>query len=778
MPISVRAPDGTIYRVNTDDEQVARRTVRNQLARQQQEQEARTRSGDPRVPGSVGGAIAGQAAVRSTPTQAQRQQLAASAANRQFQRNAIPFGLGNITAPLANMVRDPDRRAGVARATQGLARDIQQVPNLDAGRLASETSASVSQGFRDLPQTAGNIARNLPQIGRAITYGPFADEERAQQQLELARMRGLPNATAQAADQANMQTANIGVNVGGPLVGVGSVPRAAAAGAGLSAPFALARDSERPLQERLPAATTETLGAASFAAGAQGLANGLPSLVRRPSRGNQRAADFEAAGVRPTLAAVNGGTSAAVTKMIGENFFAGPMVRRRLEQSIEDTAAAARRLATEAGEIQPREIVGESIQERVRDFARNRDMPNPRPGTPAMDVPTAEWTLPAKSDAVYGDVFGRLSRDEAAYAAGSVNGLVGITDTLRTLEQIETRVSGSASREAMRSPVIRRMMDALNEDLASGTLRFQDLRAWRTWVREAQMNEGLRQGVANADLQRIEQALTADIYRSADQISPGAADDLRAADRWYRRETQMIQNVLDQFRDKPNVGGAQAYRRMIDLAMQGGRQNTRRLTQALSVMPETTRRSIAATLIDELGNPSFGSSNVLEPNAFSVDLFLSNYARLAPDGRRAMFGDLTEQLDTLARVAGYQKGVEAMTNRSRSGVNAQNFGTGLGILNPSTTVPTLALLGAGVLTGELLTKPSFVRWLTSAPRNGDRAGMRRHLTELSRLAARDPALGPVLAAYQAELEGGQSRRGPASNGDPAGMPQQREPAIR
>ena len=46
-----------------------------------------------------------------------------------------------------------------------------------------------------------------------------------------------------------------------------------------------------------------------------------------------------------------------------------------------------------------------------------------------------------------------------------------------------------------------------------------------------------------------------------------------------------------------------------------------------------------------------------------------------------MFGgagreELRGALDNLAQVAGYQKGVEAMANRSRSGVNVQNVGTG------------------------------------------------------------------------------------------------------
>jgi hypothetical protein len=777
MPIDVRGPDGTIYRVNTDDEQVARRTVRSRLARTQQETEARQRSGDPRVPGSVAGAMAG-AAIPSR--QAVNQGRERSVARMGQRLATLPFG-GPATFDTLSAIGDPARRRDLMNRGAGFVRDVQQIPSLNFGRLAQDTANAAGEGLRNLPETAGNIVQNLPQIAWEATGAPVVRQENALQRMDIARAAGNRGATQQFASQANTALGQQATNAGGIFSGsvIRTPLQAAGAGAALSAPGALGRNPEQPLQERLPGALTEIGGVAGFGAGAQALANGLPSLLRRPSQGNQRAADFEAAGVRPTMAAVNGGTSAGITKMIGENFLGGIGVRARLQASIDDASAAVSRMASEAGEVAPREIVGEGIQGRVREFARDRNMPNPRPGVAAADVPTAEWSLPAKSEAIYGDVFGQLSRDEAAYISGNTaEGLLSVSDTMRTLDQIETRISGAASREQMNSPFVTRMRAALEADAADGSLRFQDLRAWRTHVREAQIDDALRMGTSEAQLQRIEQALTADIYRSADEISPGAAADLRAADAWYARESNLIKNVLRQFQDRPGFGGAQAYQRMIALATQGGQQNSRQLQQALEVLPRASRRSISATLIDELGNPSFGASNALEAGAFSIDRFVTNYARLSPDGRRALFGDLTEQLDTLARVGGYQKGVEAMANRSRSGVNAQNFTTGLLFLNPASRWGAVAGIIGGAITGEMLTNPAFVRWLTSAPKNGDRAGMRRHLTELSRLAARDPALGAVAAEYQAQLEGQQLSSEPASNGGPASRPPQREPAFR
>lgn len=708
MPISVRGPDGTIYRVNTDDENVARQTVRGHLARQQQEQQARIRSGDPRVPGSVVGAMAGRAAMRP-PQGAYEETLTRRARERApqgrpgtFLRGLEDFNRSGPTAVIDQMMRN----IGIADEVAGASEFLQSGGNPEAARAGAAYERGQQQRV-EREQPGVNMAANIAAIP-AFAGSPVA---------------------------------------AGPM----SALRAGAAGAAVNAPFALARQ-EGSLQERLPGAALETGAVFAAGAGLQGIANRLMAPAR-PNSMAARAADFEAAGVRPTIAAVAGGTPAGATRMISENFLAGAPARARIQASIDDTAEAARRLAAQAGEVSPREVVGETVQRGVRRFAQGRNVPQPSGFASARATPIAEWSFPAKASALYDDVFSRLARDEAAMV-GQVDGpLLSMDATQEALQQIRSRVAGPASREAMASPMIERMAQALTDDAAAGALRFQDLRQWRTWVREAQRNEGLRQGLDNAALQRLESALTQDIYASAMMIGGRAADDLRSVDRWYRRVSNRINEALEPF---AQGGGAQAYRRIIDLASQGGRQNSRSLEQLRASLRPDEWRQVSATIIDELGNPSFGAPNVLEPGAFSVERFVTNYARLSPEGRRLLFGPLTNDLDTLARVAGYQKGVEAMANRSRSGVNVQNVGTAAGLFNPSTTAPTFGLLAGMTITGEALTNPAFVRWIASAPRNGNPAGMRRHLAGLATIAGRDPAIAPIYGELAQRLTSGSS----------------------
>ncbi len=560
---------------------------------------------------------------------------------------------------------------------------------------------------------------------------------------------------------------------GRPAQGVGRIGalRAGAAAGAVDAPFALARQ-EGSLQERLPGAAREVATTAALSAGLTGVVNRL--IPGQLPRTTARADQFEAAGVRPTLAAINGGAGAGATKMIGENFVAGAGVRARLQDSLNDTSAAARRIAGEYGQHGQPEQVGETVQAGVRRFAGRAPPPS---GAHPAAIPTRDWSFGSKASALYDHVFDRIAADEAAHVAGQTGATATTDATQAALGNILNRVQAPNVAEIVNDPLIGRIQSALQAD--QGAIRFQDLRALRTWVREARRTPGLRQTIDDASLARLEGALTEDIYTSAIELGgESAAHELRRVDQFYRAGQQRIQRALEPF---TNGGGAQAYRRVIDLAREGGRQNSQQLMQLKRSLRPDEWRQVAATVIDELGRPTAGNPAALEHGAFSVQQFVTNYAKLSQEGRQALFGarggggaaadNLARELDNLAQVAGYQKGVEAMVNSSRSGVNAQNFGSLVGLANPGTMAPTAGVLGGMALTGEMLTNPAFVRWLVSAQRGGATVGgLRRQLAALGTVAARDPALAP----FYSEL----SRRLSPQSRAPQGAPRELQGSMQ
>ena len=460
--------------------------------------------------------------------------------------------------------------------------------------------------------------------------------------------------------------------------------------------------------------------------------------------------------MRPTAAAVIGGESGGgITNLIRENFIAGGRVRGALQNSIDDTANAAEGMARETGQVSSPEATGEMVQAGIRRFARDRDAPNPSPNSRPSEVRVGDWTFAAKARALYDRVFQNLEADERAMVQGRAGPTIAVDATRAVLGRIMGRTHGPATTEAIQSPRLQQIANAIESDAASGQLRFQDLRAWRTWVREAQVDNELRQGLDNAALQQIESALTDDIYRSASMIGGDAARQLRSVDRWYRGVSQRIEAALQPFADLKNP--ASAYDRIVNLAGERGTRNTRSLAMLRSSLRPDEWRQVQASVINRLGRVPGGHPAAME-SGFSPSTFSTNYGNLSPEGRAVLFGrmsgdsDLASALDNLARVAKMQGRVETMVNASRSGVTMQNFGTVAALANPQSMLPTVGVLAAMAITGEMLTNPAFVRWLASAAEPGQTlGGLNRHLSQLAGLASRDPALAPAYEALQQQV---------------------------
>lgn len=725
MTIDVRGPDGTIYRVNTDDEEVARATVRRQLAQSPQQ---------PQAPQSAAGDVVGSMMGRS-PSPGYRAAYAREQGIRDPEVRRQRVG-----GPRIPVLDDFSAFSDQMAASTGLADD------------AASLRARIGQG-------AENLIRGVRGQPVQITPDEAARAAYDEQNHRTARYaQQHPNLNTAAGVTEGVGLLGNPANVAGPI----SAVRSGLASAGIDAPFAFGRQ-EGDFEQRLPGAAQEIGTAGAFGTVLQGVANRLiaPRVTRAPRPGQpppqprswERAQDFANAGVDPTLAATNQGAAAGATKLIGENFIAGVGVRSRLNRSIRQTAERVRGLQRRiagGGEAQGRLQAGEGVQTALRRFARDGDMPSPRPGDNPRHIRVRDWSFPAKARAVYDDVFGRLA-DEEQRMIGQVEGRIVTTDaTERTLQDIlRDRVSGLHSRRAMANPRLQEIEAAILADQRTGQLRFQDLRQWRSAVREMRRDPGLRGNVADADLARLEGALSNDIYESASLIGGQAAADLRSADRWYARVTQRIRGALDPFVPKGDYvgGGERAFRRIVEIGSQGGSENARQLSMLRSALRDDEWRVVSSSIVEELGHPMPGSPDALEPDAFSIARFGTRFARLSDEAKTIFFGPnrpgtLRAELETLARVAKYQEGVERMANNSRSGVAMQNFATGGAMLNPSLWGPTVATLTGMAAMGEIMTHPAFVRWLNSVSRSGGAGGMRRQLAALAQLAARDPALAP------------------------------------
>lgn len=662
-----------------------------------QEQDARARAGA-NGPGGVVGRIAGQA-LQGPPTPYQR-------AYMRREREQNPSGRGGPTNALGRFNRSMDWTEQMVR-NMGVADDL-------------------SAGATWLGQSAENLvrrARGQPIEIPANEAARAAADYETGEQRRFARERPEQNAIANVAMIPAMGGRPVNARVGAIEAGLG-------AGA-INFPFALGR-REGSFEERLPGAAAESAIVAPFAATLQGGANWL---MRRPPNSGRIVQNMDRLNIPPTVAAASQNPiTRSLTRVASENMLVGPHVRRKLTDSLEGTRDAASNLARSFATPRPPETTGRMVQSAVERYARNADLPNPQGAADPRRVSTREWSLASKARAVFDYVLRPIARQPAAP-----------TSTRAELAAIMSRADDPAVQAFRQDPVLRQFAETLDQ---TRTPTLRDLRELRRSIREAQNRPALDgQSVDNASLQRLEFALSEDMYRAAGNLG----DDLRRADDFYRVTRERVTSALQA------IGGAdatpnEAFQAII-AAANSRTANTQALVNLKRILRDDEWRSVAAGVIDQMGTPRPAASGIPTDIGFSVHEFARAYRAMSLQGRRLLFGsaggartrDLLRDLDDLAEIALRQKAIENMG--TPSGRDVQNVLMGAGALaNLPATAAGVLFLG---VTGELLTSGPFVRWLTSAARGKGTGGVRGMMSALAALAARNPAVAPY---YEKLLE--------------------------
>lgn len=466
-----------------------------------------------------------------------------------------------------------------------------------------------------------------------------------------------------------------------------------------------------------------------------------PVRAPKPNPVRETVQRFDRAGVQPNLAAARGKGSATIANVVAENPIAGIPARGRLKAQATQAGAKADKLAGGYGEARGAQITGENVQGGVTRYAGDRNAPT---------------SFAAKADKLYTDVFAKIDEAQSAQVGkrADMTGVGGgkgpvpyspvhAAESEATLGVLANRAGGKIG-SIISDPKLSTIAEAVMRD--RGITTFGDLRALRTWVRTAQRDPQLRQGVDDAALQSLERALTADIMTNAQGLAgPQVAHELRRADQFYRAGSERIQKALQPF---ANAGsGESAYSRIVQAAGSTSSADAQKLLSLKRSLSADEWGDVASNIITNLGKPS-PAAGVDE--GFSVSNFVTNYAKMSDKGREVLFGStgggggkataLKSELDNLASVVADLKAVERGANASKTAVNAQGIAT----LGGLTILPvTIKILGTMAVAGEVMTNPAFVRWLARAPR----VPQAQSLNQLSRLAATSPAI----SAYRQRL---------------------------
>lgn len=536
----------------------------------------------------------------------------------------------------------------------------------------------------------------------------------------------------------------VGGAIGGTL-GFGSpVPGGALIGAGLGDSIGgqvwdlgkeyLFGAPPKPFQERMTGAAVDaTMGAVvpkAFDTAvdiARPVVKGMMGPIKNHLAGagaKQLAQDYADLGVRPSAGAISGNNAIQATE---QAFSQLPASARIMQESaattLDDTTRAANSLANEYGPVMTPQGAGEHIKAAAQG-AVNR--------------------FKNRSNVLYDAVDQYFPKGEG----------VPIDNTQGYLEATLQSFADAPELGARFTRGLQDISSRVAKDAPDGILDFQTLKRLRTEVGNALGDKfNAVDDVNRAQLKRLYEALTNDLEAAAMAKGGNAQKAYQLANRYYRQ--QMTHNIPTLEKVLQTKTDEAAFNLAVSGAKDGG---TRLAILRRNFQPEEWD-TVAGTVLGRMGRATPGKQDVAG-EAFSVNTFLTNWNRLAPESKQALFHgsrykNLHGELDKLVRVIGSQKDVVAMANTSRTG---QAVGTMATYMMPLTGFASGgvggAFSGAAVSMSpyagaKLITNPAFVKWLTDGAKLSKviPGSMKSQLVKLPVIAKLNPEIENEINEY-------------------------------
>lgn len=375
----------------------------------------------------------------------------------------------------------------------------------------------------------------------------------------------------------------------------------------------------------------------------------------------------------------------------------------------------------------------------------------------------------------------RQQIDDEATALIGADRPTAMAQTQALVGELQARLARAPNSQ----PELRRAIDeaqALLKDAAANgdALPFEVVRKIRTRI-GSELDRpdlsGYRPG-EDQHMARLYDALKTDLYGAARAAGPDAERKMVLHDRYVRfmrndadgrvPPLQTLQKIVDTGTD------AQAF----SYALQGSKDGTQRLARLRASFKPEEWDVVSSTVFDRLGRaiPSQQSASMLgeESADFSVNTFLTNWQKLQDSGAsKVLFGgtrykQLEQPMNDLVKVVGSLKDAQKMANTSGTArsMNVASLFTSLGAATggyvggdtESAGGSALGTLGGltvgGFAAAKLLTRPSFVRWLSTTARvvNNNPNALRAQVARLYAIAEQEPDLRGAIEQYARQIE--------------------------
>jgi hypothetical protein len=224
---------------------------------------------------------------------------------------------------------------------------------------------------------------------------------------------------------------------------------------------------------------------------------------------------------------------------------------------------------------------------------------------------------------------------------------------MATLDRIAKPVPGAeATSAALVNPKVSGIRDALMADLGDTdggpmTLPYQAISGIRSKVGEMLTGSELTTDIPRAQLKQLYGSLSDDMRGAAEGAGPDALQAFNRASTYYRAGMNRMDTLADVL--ERNGGAEQVF----NGAMAGTKDGATRLRAVMQSLEPEQQQVVASTVFKRMGQAAPGQQNAAG-DVFSPETFLSNFNRMSPEAKSALFDrvpELRDSADNLATVA-------------------------------------------------------------------------------------------------------------------------------
>lgn len=328
-------------------------------------------------------------------------------------------------------------------------------------------------------------------------------------------------------------------------------------------------------------------------------------------------------------------------------------------------------------------------------------------------------------------------------------------------------------------------LDDINAN--NGALSWEQVKELRSFVGKMADDPRIITDIPKAQWKQFYGSLSEDMKALATTKGPQAVQAFSRANKYYKAGADRIEKVIEPLLNSKTAGAA------FDAALAGSRGSGEQLRAIRRSVPKDAWGDFVSVKLQQMGQATPGAQSA-QGGEFSVSTFLTNWNRLAPEAKNALFsGDkfqpLKPELDRLARIVGSAKDTQKMLNTS--GTAQQSIYMNLmlgGFLTGGAAVGYQAGGAEGAvavaalpfafsrMAAKLATNPRFIRLLAQGaqipPNQTDQLGM--HLGRFAALAKANPEAAEEIEQFiSAMREAPDPMLSPPPPATPEGQPETR-----